>query len=858
MRFGRPKRHSTTIVMTSHRDRSNEDQLSHDASLKAAQVIFKKHNQETDIPVSRQKTIVKPRQTTPSSPPKASRANKKPAVSPRNVQRPHTASSSNTSQETATAAQAAAALAHLNLTNLEREWDLPLSSKDDSGLLAPPFAMQNHPSVSRNNSTCSSINSRSSADSRGKTTYQNGSKSSLDEIIATIAANSNFNDNTSPTHNSNSSTKFASVENNNLSGLSNNSCSRISLVDSVRDGLGTNFSLGNNSSTVQLSSAGDGKPSSSSKGPLPHVVVTQSNQGSNTSAFKNSRHNSSVASFVSDLSLPVAKSPTHGSNFNSNTVIPKSTSSQSLTSDRISTSNIAASNNSTPSIQRTPSSQSIKSSRTLAGRIPPPKEYMEDTLPNNKLSPVASAESSTSSSLSKGFASKESSYDDFFHDERLYGINTHDEEPFISEADDDEDVEGHMGNYNMEEGDEVDLDDDDEDDDYDDDDDDENTNNNNSNNINNYGFQHSSHTYLPNSQDTSEYDILDPNQDDQSFIIEDNRNGSSVSIDTTNVGYNTFNKIPLQVKYQGTLPDLIPNHQRGHHVHSGKFRRLKSIISGNKWKNTTNEPRTNVVAGDDFAVVKTAHQTRLKTTMRKASNEGNEAEQSSSDSENENDNEISLQTEDGKPGNKFQKEKITKKRDRISKIRKKAGQHHLHRAHNSHNRSGSFNEDKPWKNHVDIGFVTQKERKRYEGMWVSNRNCYLELLPWWNETDAKIPEDGLMLNLVVSDIWSRSNLPQDTLANIYDKVDTRKDACLDRKSFIVGMWLVDQCLYGRKLPNKLDQRIWDSVDRYVISVHSAINNPKMIQKTRKKIMKREIKSLKKDTKNFQSQPQPQQ
>lgn len=158
----------------------------------------------------------------------------------------------------------------------------------------------------------------------------------------------------------------------------------------------------------------------------------------------------------------------------------------------------------------------------------------------------------------------------------------------------------------------------------------------------------------------------------------------------------------------------------------------------------------------------------------------------------------------------------------------------------------SFNEDKPWKSHLDIGFVSQKERIRYEGVWVSNKDSYLELL---NYKIGIYPEDGLMLNIIVMDTWLRSNLPTDTLAQIYDKVDTRHDGTLDRKSFVVGMWLIDQCLYGRKLPKELDQRVWDSVDKYVISIPDG--NPRHHHRTKKKILQKELKSIKRDMKLLQ-------
>ncbi|ODV75212.1 EF-hand, partial [Cyberlindnera jadinii NRRL Y-1542] len=148
-----------------------------------------------------------------------------------------------------------------------------------------------------------------------------------------------------------------------------------------------------------------------------------------------------------------------------------------------------------------------------------------------------------------------------------------------------------------------------------------------------------------------------------------------------------------------------------------------------------------------------------------------------------------------------------------------------------------FNEDKPWKHHSDRWTITDQERKRYEGVWVTNRGSYMDMvdpstlnseldvpgalntalkatmLP--NESsgsDALGPQlSNLMLNVVAREIWQRSKLPNDLLRQVWDLVDTRHDGTLDRTSFIVGMWLVDQCLYGRKLPKAVNDEVWNSV-----------------------------------------------
>ncbi|QID86463.1 Increased rDNA silencing protein [Saccharomyces pastorianus] len=193
-----------------------------------------------------------------------------------------------------------------------------------------------------------------------------------------------------------------------------------------------------------------------------------------------------------------------------------------------------------------------------------------------------------------------------------------------------------------------------------------------------------------------------------------------------------------------------------------------------------------------------------------------------------------------------------RKRDRIKRKIKKSANKTTHHRPIHRTRKQKFNEDKPWKSHTDITFVTDSERKRYESMWVSNRHRHLDLLSWWpvSEDDPTVmnslPEDGLILNIIVHDIWKRSNVPSSLLAEIYAKVDSRKDGTLDRKSFIVGMWLVDQCLYGRKLPNVVEQCVWDSVDRYASTTVVPVSTLKAMAKQKKKQMKEEIKNIKKE------------
>lgn len=93
---------------------------------------------------------------------------------------------------------------------------------------------------------------------------------------------------------------------------------------------------------------------------------------------------------------------------------------------------------------------------------------------------------------------------------------------------------------------------------------------------------------------------------------------------------------------------------------------------------------------------------------------------------------------------------------------------------------------------------------------VENDNLDMnkELAKWRNDVHG----------YVVARLWRRSCLPEDTLEQVWDLVDSNKDGTLDRSSFVVGMWLCDQCLYGRKLPSKVPVEVWQSVGRLNLKV----------------------------------------
>lgn len=116
------------------------------------------------------------------------------------------------------------------------------------------------------------------------------------------------------------------------------------------------------------------------------------------------------------------------------------------------------------------------------------------------------------------------------------------------------------------------------------------------------------------------------------------------------------------------------------------------------------------------------------------------------------------------------------------------------RKHPNKHREGSR---KRWKDEI-----TEKERKRYEGLWAANKGgpCIIS---------ERHQEE--VHGLIVRDIWTRSRLPGDVLQDVWELVDTRKEGRLRREEFVVGMWLIDQRLKGRKLPVKVGDSVWSSV-----------------------------------------------
>lgn len=98
--------------------------------------------------------------------------------------------------------------------------------------------------------------------------------------------------------------------------------------------------------------------------------------------------------------------------------------------------------------------------------------------------------------------------------------------------------------------------------------------------------------------------------------------------------------------------------------------------------------------------------------------------------------------------------------------------------------------------------VTERERKRYEGVWAANKGLLMD-----------VESSHAVVNVVVRDIWRRSHLPDDVLEEVWDLVDTQGIGKLEREEFVVGMFLIDSRLKGNKLPFKVSESLWSSVRR---------------------------------------------
>ncbi|KAL8786199.1 MAG: hypothetical protein Q9195_008318 [Heterodermia aff. obscurata] len=100
--------------------------------------------------------------------------------------------------------------------------------------------------------------------------------------------------------------------------------------------------------------------------------------------------------------------------------------------------------------------------------------------------------------------------------------------------------------------------------------------------------------------------------------------------------------------------------------------------------------------------------------------------------------------------------------------------------------------------------VSEAERKRYEGVWAANKNLL-------HPPEATATSQSPVVDIVVRDIWRRSRLPDDVLEEIWNLVAMAAGGALGKDEFVVGMWLIDQRLKGRKLPARVSESVWASV-----------------------------------------------
>ncbi|EPY50736.1 ENTH/VHS domain-containing protein [Schizosaccharomyces cryophilus OY26] len=102
--------------------------------------------------------------------------------------------------------------------------------------------------------------------------------------------------------------------------------------------------------------------------------------------------------------------------------------------------------------------------------------------------------------------------------------------------------------------------------------------------------------------------------------------------------------------------------------------------------------------------------------------------------------------------------------------------------------------------------IDENRRKLYEGLWAANKGYLLR------DTDVANPEN-YVCDIVVRELWSRCGAPTSVLANIYNLVDRNHSHMLNREEFIVGLFLIDQYLTGKKLPLKVPDSVWISSKR---------------------------------------------
>lgn len=130
--------------------------------------------------------------------------------------------------------------------------------------------------------------------------------------------------------------------------------------------------------------------------------------------------------------------------------------------------------------------------------------------------------------------------------------------------------------------------------------------------------------------------------------------------------------------------------------------------------------------------------------------------------------------------------------EEIDEGEKRRGRKNLMKKHPNKHHEG---DRKRWRDEI-----TERERKRYEAVWASNKGLY-----------TRQGLENCVCSLVVKEIFSRSRLHNDVLEEAYALVDRQQNGNLEREEFVVGLWLIDQRLKGRKLPIRVTDSVWRSV-----------------------------------------------
>ena len=120
---------------------------------------------------------------------------------------------------------------------------------------------------------------------------------------------------------------------------------------------------------------------------------------------------------------------------------------------------------------------------------------------------------------------------------------------------------------------------------------------------------------------------------------------------------------------------------------------------------------------------------------------------------------------------------------------------HIHKHPNKH----AEGDRKRWRD-----AVTERERKRYEGVWAANKGLLVEHTAEERDLLSAQPEDesacaemrvtaaAAVSGIVVRDIWTRSRLPEHVLETIWDRGDGSKMGRLTKEEFVVGLWLISR------------------------------------------------------------------